>query len=430
MILLTGRDGRLYRVPATGGEPTVVVQLDPSRQEIGILRPRFLPDARRFIFQAISKNASKNALFMASLDGGSRTHLFDGQSTVSYIDGYLLYNRDGRLMAQRFDDRQGRLVGDAAPVVENLFGAEGFAAYSIAGNGTLAYRADSQSVATTLVWFDRQGSRVGTVGGPALYQNPQLSPDGKSLAVCRKDGGQHDIWIVDLERNVPVKLTTDPAVDDFPVWSADSRSVIFASNRKGVFDLYRRMADGSGTDELLFDSAENKRPTDTSTDGKLLLFTARPGEDTRPREVWGLPLTGERKPFPILTESNESNAVFSPDRRSIAYDGSDSGARAIYIQPFPVTGARVKVSTAPAAFPKWSADGRQLFYSGVEALTAVDVSDPRHPGTPKPLVPSTAWVSWVVDREGQRFLRAASSEASAVEPITVILNWTEGLRRK
>ena len=434
VILLTGRDGHLYRIPESGGQPMAVIRPDPGRQEISITRPVFLPDGRHFIFQANSQDASKNAVFLSSLDGAPRTHLIDGLSKFAYADGYLLYQRDGTLMAQPFDEKGGRIISGAVPVLENIYNSRGFAAFSVADNGTLVYRADSASVAMTLVWFDRQGNRVGTVGGPGLYENPQLSRNGRWLAVCRKDGEQHDIWIVDMERNVPGKLTTDPGVDDFPVWSADNKYVIFASNRKGVFDLYRRAVDGSGTDELLFASAQSKRPTDVSTDGKLLLFTARTGQGGGQEDVWGLPLTGERKPFFILTLSTGLDAlpVFSPNRRWIAYQSNHSGAPGIYIQSFSgsATGARIRVSTAQATFPKWSADGRQIFYNGIDALTVVDISDPRNPGTPRPLFPWSEWtVSWVVARDGQRFLRPAPIDATAVEPITVILNWTAALRR-
>ena len=351
VILLTGRDGHLYRIPESGGQPIALVEPDPGRQETVIHRPIFLPDGRRFIFQAEGQNLSKNALFMASIDGGPRTHLLDGLTKFAYADGYLLYHREGTLMAQPFDHKEARLIGEAIPGAENLFtGERGFAAFTIADNGTLAYRADSESAAATLTWFDQQGNRVGTVAGPGADQNPQLSRDGRWLAVCRKGGGQHDIWIVDLQRNVPVRLTTDPAVDDFPVWSDDGKHVIFASSRKGVFDLYRRAADGSGADEMLFESAENKRPTDVSPDGRLLLFTAR-------NDVWGLPLTGERTPFPILASpgSNEDNAVFRPDGQWIAYQSGDTGAPDIYLQPFLATGERIRMSTASATFPKWTA---------------------------------------------------------------------------
>jgi Tol biopolymer transport system component len=372
VILLSGRDGRLYRVPDAGGQPVPVTELDRTRQEIAHSQPIFLPDGRRFIFNAQSQDASKNALFLGSLDGAARTHLLDGLTTVAYADGFLLFQREGTLLAQRFDETAGRLIGDAAPVIEGIFAANtpnsGFAAFTIARNGTLAYRGDSSSAAAALVWFDRQGNRVGTVGDPGSYENPQLSRDGRWLAVCRREGSRHDIWVV--ERNLRTRLTSDPAVDDFPVWSADDKHVIFASNRKGTYDLYRRAADGSGTDDVLLESPEGKRPTDVSPDGRLLLFTVRTRGGLGALDVWGLPLVGDRKPFPIISsaEFNEWNAVFSPNGQWIAYQGNDSGAPRVYLQPFPSTGERVSVSTAPATFPKWDAGGRQIFYNELGAL--------------------------------------------------------------
>ena len=238
---------------------------------------------------------------------------------------------------------------------------------------------------------------------------------------------------MDLERNVPVRLTTDPAVDDFPVWSDDGRHVIFASNRKGVFDLYRRAVDGSGTDELLFESAGIKRPTDVSPDGTLLLFT-----DERAWVITGSmsgacrsPASAKRFPSwgPLdATNSMPSSALMDS---GFAYQGSDTGAPEIYLQPFPTTGERIKVSTGPGTFPRWTAGGKQLIFNQLDSLSVVNVTDPRRPGTPQALSPwSSSRVPWVVDSEGQRFLRPASADDAAPQPITVVVNWTAGLRRK
>ena len=200
-----------------------------------------------------------------------------------------------------------------------------------------------------------------------------------------------------------------------------------------MFDLYRRAVDGSGTDELLFESAGIKRPTDVSPDGTLLLFTVPTGVGNNRLDVWGLPLTGERKAFPVMGSPgrNEFDAVFRPDGQWIAYQGSDTGAPEIYLQPFPTTGERIKVSTGPGTFPQWTAGGKQLIFNQLDSLSVVNVTDPRRPGTPQALSPwSSSRVPWVVDSEGQRFLRPASAPDAAPQPITVVVNWTAGLRRK
>jgi Tol biopolymer transport system component len=433
VILVSGADGRLYRVPERGGDLVAVTSLDPSRQE-NMLRaqPQFLPDGR-FLFQTAGQDASKRGLFLGSLDS-SRTHLLDGLMTAAYADGHLLYNRDATLMAQPFDDRAARFTGEAFPTIERILTDQGGgAAFSVAQNGTLAYRTAGGSASGTLAWFDRQGKRVGTVGGPGSYENPRLSPDGRWLAACRREGGQRDIWTVDLERNVPTKLTSDPGDDNYPVWSSDGTRVIFVSNRSGSEDLYWRAADGSGSDERLVTSPEIKRPTSVSRDGTLL-YTVRTRPGNVSLDVWSLSLAANHKPVPVLTDpgANEYNTAFSPDGRWIAFNrGEGDGTPQVYVQAFPATGGRVRVSTSSGTAPQWSSDGRQLFYVSQGSLAVVDMSQPLRPGVPQALPVRWNWRNiLVIDRAGERFLRPVTGEADADEPITVIVNWTSTLPRK
>ena len=234
-IVLTGRDGRLYRVPDRGGEAVALFPLDqePERaQSSGRALPA--PTAGGSSLRRSVRTPRKHALYLGSLDGTSRTHLLGGLSSVDYADGYLLYQRAGTLLAQPFDVAAGRLVGSAMPMIENvLTGERGESAFSVSVEGTLAYRSAGHAASATLAWFDREGKRGATVGGIGVYENPRLSPDGRFLAVSRKAAGQQDIWIIDLERDVSTRLTTHPAVENFPAWSPDGSRVIFTSDRSG-----------------------------------------------------------------------------------------------------------------------------------------------------------------------------------------------------
>ena len=197
-----------------------------------------------------------------------------------------------------------------------------------------------------------------------------------------------------------------------------------------MFDLYRRAAGGGGADELLFESPERKVPTDVSSDGKLLLFDRDMGPQ-RKLDVWALPLTGGRPstsgsgPFPVVsTEFDEGKAAFSPDGRWIAYESDGSE---IYIQPFPTTGVRVRVSTTRSLDPQWSADGKQIFFRTWDnTLMVVDTNTPTRPGVPKALFTQSG--PWTADPAGQRFLFAVEGTANA--PITVVVNWAAGLGRR
>ena len=342
-------------------------------------------------------------------------------------------------MAQPFDEKAGRLAGDAAPVIEGIDynPANGRAAFSVSANGTLAYRASGSSGTQTLTWFDRQGKRVGTVGEPGTYGgNPQVSRDGRWLAVSKADsaigagGGKNDIWTIDLERNVPTRLTSGPADDSVPVWSADGTHVIFRSNRKGgTYHLYQRAAGGGGADELLFESPDPKWPQSASPDGRFLLFNRAMGAQKK-SDVWALPLTGDRKPFSVIsTEFNEAGAVFSPDSRWIVYQSDESGSLHIHLQPFPTTGAKVRVSTTTGTLPQWSADGKQIFYrTSDNHIMVVDVTSPLRPGVPKELFTQSG--AWTIDPSGQRFLFVTSGDAGVAAPITVVLNFVAGLGKK
>jgi Tol biopolymer transport system component len=438
-ILFTGAGARLFRIPESGGQPVAVTELDKSRNETSHTWPIFLPDGRRFIYAAQGSDTSKSALYLASLDSPARTHLIDGFSFVAYARGYLFFQRRGTLMAQPFDEKAGRVNGDGAPVIEGVQSDESFGdcACSVSADGTLAYITGTSLVGgNALTWFDAHGQRAGTVGEPSVLQGFRISPDGRSLAVSLKDNStnsnnsaNYDIWTIDLERNVSTRLTSDSKIDNNPIWSADGTHVIFRSDRKGQGDLYQRAAGGGGADELLFESLESKAPTSASRDGKLMLFTRNMGGQKK-TDIWALPLSGDRKPFPVVsTDFNESGAAFSPDGRWIAYDSSESGANQIYIQPFPPTGPRVRVSTTTGNNPAWSADGRQLFYrTNDNHVMSVDVTSPMRPGVPKELFTQAG--GWTMDPVHQRFLMAVAPDATGAAPITVVLNWTAGLGKK
>lgn len=412
----------LYRVADTGGPAIPATELDASRGETEHRGPVFLPDGHRFIFQAVSwDSSSKSALYLASLESASRTHVVDAQnSKVAYSQGILFYQRDRILTAQLFDARAGRVAGQPRAIVAGVAGW-----FAVSASGTLAYRVEPDPE-TTLTWFDRQNQRLGPVGAAGMIGLFRVSPDRRWAAVERRDGGgSSDIWTIDLERNVSARLTSDPGDDTDPTWSADSAHVIFKSNRKGPGDLYRRAANGTGEDELLFESPEDKAPTSVSSDGTLLFNQVTSG--AKGIDVYALPLGktgGEgRTPIPVVsTAFQDMNAVFSPDGRWIAYMSNESGWQ-VYVQPFPATGARVGVSTTCGANPQWSADGKQLFFNcNANRILTVDVTVRLRPGPPREVF-SGPWLGWTIDPSGQKLLVTPASEATTSSPITVITNW-------
>jgi Tol biopolymer transport system component len=255
-----------------------------------------------------------------------------------------------------------------------------------------------------------------------------------------------DLWITDLARNASTRLTSDPSDESFPVSSPDGRRIAFSADRGGVSDLYVKPASGVGAEQPLFRSAESKRANDWSRDGRFFLYST--SDQKTGSDIWVLPLDGHLKPTRLIgTESFETLAQFSPDARWIAYKSDESGTPEIYVQPFPLSpstgrsGGKWTISQGGGHQPRWRPDGKELFYlTGDGMLTAVDVDGAGqefNPGVPRPLFraqilgagPTIELWRWDVAPDGQRFLMI-TPPAESPSPITVVLNWQAGLKKK
>jgi len=269
------------------------------------------------------------------------------------------------------------------------------------------------SVQGRLTWFDRHGKITGTTGPPGLYRTLTISPDGKRVAFERNDPQtqNRDLWLLDIATGATTRFTSDPGWDAFPTWSADSRRIVFTSNRGGNWDLYIKPADGSSDETLLFKSAESKGPTSWSPDGRWMIYYSL----GQPTHIKALAFSGptDRAPIPVTDPRFSSiQGRFSPDGRWIAYVSNESGASEVSVRPFdPQSGAigqRVIVTTGGGRAPLWRADGEELFYiasDGMATAVEIDSNEGFHSGTPKPLfkVPSSV-LFWDATPDGQRFL--------------------------
>jgi serine/threonine protein kinase len=257
------RLGPIHRVHAGGGTPEPVMPLDANAGETAHRHPYFLPDGRHFLFTAYQAIVPAG-LFVTSMDDTRRTRLMDGGSNAAYAQGFLLFLRDGTLLAQPFDAGTLTLTADARPVAEGVVTQpERAGTFSVSETGALVYQTSGVGD-RQLAWTNRQGTVTGTVDSRrAGYQTVELSPDGTRAAasVIADTGDAEDIWVIDLTRSVPMRLTTDPASDRFPIWSPDGSHIVFQSNRRnGIFDLYQRPASGAGADEVLWADGEYKVP--------------------------------------------------------------------------------------------------------------------------------------------------------------------------
>jgi Tol biopolymer transport system component len=452
VIIFGTSGGALMRVPAAGGSASPLTTVDPTRGETSHILPSFLPDGRHFIYLRFSSIPENSGIYIGSLDakpeGQSLKLLVATPYGPAYVPSsggdsdHLLFVRDGTLLAQPFDARRLEVTGEAVPLAEGLGPFLQFGFFSASTNGVLVYRTGSGTGGSQrLIWYDQQGKVLGTAGEPGnLFSSVELSPDGTQAAV----GRTRAVWLVDFRRGTSARFTFGAAIAQSAVWSTDGNRVIYTSNREGKYNLYQKLANGAGDEELLLKSNESKFPTSWSRDGRFLLYTVL---ENNKAGIWVLHLDGERKAFPFLrTEFNEDHARFSPSGRWIAYSSDESGHEEIYARQFSQdsngttsgAGGKWLISTGGGGQPRWRGDGRQLYYiSSDEKLMAVEVtSDPIfRAGVPKvlfqapPLIPNTSFSQWDVTPDGKRFLFTAPMAQSAQAPFTVVLNWQAVLRK-
>jgi len=436
----------LYRVSASGGAATSVTQLDQSRRETTHRWPHFLPDGRHFLYFVRNTlpggPSDQIGLYVGSLDSNEQKLLLRAGSNAVYAPpGYLLFWRDQSLMAQPFDAKRLKLIGDAFPVAEQVqyLGGMGYAVFSVSDNGILAYQAGAGQGDTQLLWFDANGKQLGQVGSPGFHGTVRLSPDGQRLAEFAVDGANMDIWVHELARGVRTRFTFDPSFDWYPVWSPDGTRIAFASNRKGQYNLYVKDSAGAGAEELVFESEADKRPTDWSRDGRFIAFGSSDAKGSTGWDIWGLPLFGDRKPFPFLqTQFDEGAAVFSPDGRWLAYQSNESGNVEVYLAPFPGPGAKWQVSNGGGRLPAWRRDGKGLFYLTTDNRlmaaevtpkgSSVQVGIPRMLFQTRPASAPPFGRLYDVSQDGKRFLVATTAEGTSA-PLTLVVNWTATVKK-
>jgi Tol biopolymer transport system component len=298
----------------------------------------------------------------------------------------------------------------------------------------LAYATGASGGQSRLVWKDRQGRALGNLGqSVGQIGNVDFSPDGKNVAVTNED-----LWVYDIARGIPTRFTFDPARDREPVWTPDGKSIYFRSDRKGVFDIYRKPSNGTGVEEVVLADSRGKIPNDISHDGKLLLF-GWTGEKTA-SDLWVLPLepgaSGKAEPRAFLqTPFNESRGKFSPDGAWVAYYSNESGVNQVYAAPFPGPGGKRQISGTNGMMPRWRKDGREIFYVTQDGqLMAAEVAlrnGTLEVGKVQKLfdgVITTRGLVYDVSADGQKFL-VVDDGVTAARPLTLLQNWTAALRK-
>jgi Tol biopolymer transport system component len=447
----------VQRVPASGGESAPLTALDPARDEVAHLWPRFLPDGRRFLYLSQSRQRDQWAVYAASIDSAERKEVLRTGFMAEFAPpNHLLFVRGDALFAQTLDLGRLELTGEPVLVAQSILGTvAGRPGVSVSENGVLVHTGSGAVAGRTLVWVDREGREEPLPVPPREYLYPRLSPDGTRVAVSASDE-ERDIWLWDLQRSTLTRLTFEPGVDASPLWTPDGRGLVFSSNRDGgPSNLYVQSADGTGSALRLTEDEYAASATGISADGARVVFhqlTPNQQRDLRmlilaPRAPGSASApTGDDSGGVVTlleTRFDEGGGALSPDGRWLAYESNSSGRSEVYVRPFPNVGdGQWQISTGGGVQPLWARSGRELFYlSNDGALMAVSVTGDGtwRAGTPTVVFKGGYYTGGVgvlprqydVSPDGQRFLMIklnGGGSWAGVQNLVVVQNWLETLR--
>jgi Tol biopolymer transport system component len=403
--------------------------------------PTMIAGTNSFVYLHQAQDPETSGVYFMSVKGGEASRILPDDTSIAYLPGasaargWLIFSRNGGVLAQPFDPAHGRLAGDAVQIAESISagGNSGKWAFSASLNGTVVVRPAAASVPVQLAWVDRAGKRLANATAPALIGSFSLSPDRKRLALLLTSNGKNDIWLQDVDGGTPVRFTLHEVVAWQPVWSPDGRWIAWWYRGSDVHNrLYRKAVDGSLKEELLYQQFLQFHPSDWSRDGKFLILAngATGALSLLPMDN---SVAGPREPLPYAPGSDyKRSPVFSPDSRWVAYVSGPVATNDVhvFVEPLPATGPKWQVSPGVGTTPKWRADGRELYYvSGDHKLMAVPVdstSGAFHAGAQQSLfdIPALPNLTYEPSVDGQRFLVPFPVHGEpAATPLDVILNW-------
>jgi eukaryotic-like serine/threonine-protein kinase len=438
----------LWRISAAGGTPVRLTKFETNKHTTHRW-PQFLPDGKHFLFFATNHSGdSEHGIYFASLEDGSYKHVLDADSGGQYAAGYLLYHLQSQLQALKFDPATGAISGEPVTVANFVEYDTGtwHTTFTASQNGLLVYEPGSKTLGTDLFWMERSGKTLGKVAERAFYKGSgRLSPDGKRLAISMGDP-QADIWVLDLARGARTRLTFGGATHLEPSWSADGQRVAYTrQNGTTVMtgtSLRARLANGGGQEEVLM---ENNSATPItllspqwSPDDHYLVHMEQSGPSSA--AVWALPLTGEKKPFPVVqAQSPQARIVqyrLSPDGRWLAYSSTESGREEVYVTHFPTGQGRWQVSQNGGTFPAWRGDSKEIWYVGTDLVLHSAVVNTKSEEFELEPVQTLFQVNYVapvgtpydVTPDGQKVIFSTFPEGVPT-PLVLVTNWAGEIKK-
>jgi serine/threonine-protein kinase len=451
--ILIGWQGAILRVPANGGNPERLITLKEGE---AAHRPQILPGGAALLFTLGTTTVAgpgawdKAQIVVQSLSSGERKVLIEGGTDARYSPtGHIVYVVGTTLLAVPFDVRNLRVTGGPVPIVESVrrsnggaISGGGSAYFAFSSTGSIVYIPNvvSGTQPLSLELVERTGARKALDIPIGPHNSPRVSPDGKQLAWWTEDTNESNVWVYSLSGSVPPRRFTFGGRNYRPIWTKDGQRIAFTSDREGEQQaLFWQAADGSGAAERLFIGQRGERIQSESwlPDGKTLIYYAVGGD------IWMVSLGSGEKPTKLIPGANNPN--LSPDGRWLAYSSSESGRVQVYVQPFPLTGAKYQISTAGGDNVIWSPDGKQLYYlnepgNAQRQIYAVDIQTTPSfvigKTTPLPIrIMQSGARDYDITPDGKYFVALfaapeANGDKRPPEHIYITLNWFEDLKQR
>lgn len=443
-ILVSALRGPPLEIPALGGTPKPLFERAEGARQGFVRSPLLLEDSsgrRLLLYSDRTSDGSVIMLRRVSGDGDDAVSLVPGSFPIYSKTGHILYqpsSATAALWALPVSLDEMKAVGEAFPI------AEDGSVPSVAEDGTLVYLDNPYSGPKQLVWLDREGNLAGKIGKPQPWiMAPRVSPDGSRIVASAGDARAFDLWVHDASRPVMSRVSFEDGEETGATWSDDGTHLAFV--RRGSRDVFVQSVGGGTQPTVIYSSPRDVEPLDWSRDGTAILFQTR----GRPGEHGGAGLSAgigylqqvsgqerwEAQEYIAGGRFIADGATFSPNGQYVAYESNESGEFEVYVKRFPASDERWQVSSGGGREPRWSADGRELYFVRDETLYAatvttgqnIVVADTRALFSNANLARFRRFSSYDVGPDG-RFVTVELADGPPQPAIRVVLNWFSEFR--
>ena len=423
----------MWRVPSDGGEPVEFSQFDSASGERLQLAPRSA-DHGRLVFYSSTRASTLDLKIGVVTTADGKTKVFSGMRgarVLGLADGFLIYVRaDGALLAAPFDLKKLE-AGPPLQILDSIAARYWLSPAALSANGSLLYQRGG--LASQLVRVDQHGMARALLDSARVYMHPRLSPDGRRVAFEAQSGSSNEVWIADLAGQTTQRMTRE-GFSDRPEWTPDGKRVMYIAAPKPANSLWWQVADGSGAAELVYQGTDAIREGVFTPDGKTVIYRMDTPDSNR--DIYALPLAGDRKPVPLLTSiDDDKQPRVSPDGKWLAYVSNHSGREEVYVRPLAGAGALVPISTSGGGEPLWAPDGTRLYYrSGLWLLAARVVTTPSFAVTARDTLFEGSYTTdqfhpnYDVAPDGRSFVMVRPVEQD--RQLIMVVNWVEELRQR